>query len=632
MSFFGFHFFPFWIRGTSTPLGAARCSLMKMDLSSWVLLVSALGGGATLRGAPALPPLPPALAAYAPTSLLPPDLSATIRFREAGPTSAQSSAAWATDSAGSPVLRIVTAEARPKATDVNISWSTAGPLARGDVCLARFYVRTVQARQESGESLFNFQVQPVSSGERSLILPISVGPDWALIEIPFLVVAATPVAGTLVQFSFALLAQTVEIADIELWNFGDRTTTSALPLTRFTYAGREAGAAWREQALARIERVRTAPLTIRVTDHADQPLPGARVEARLAEPAFLFGSCVDARLLGADSSEAKTYRAKVVELFNTVTIDNGLKWTRWGAGPAQRAEALRAVEWINAQGLRLRGHALVWPGWKFSPPAVVNHPDRAAVLPGLIDAHIRDVVTATAGQIDAWDVVNEPVHERDYFATMPDSRIAEWFKLARACDPRPRLFINEYGMLNSRESPAMIEKYLALIERLSATGAPIEGVGVQGHVGRQVRAPADVLADLDLLARAKLPLHITEFDINTPDESLQADYQRDFLIACYSHPAVTGFIMWGFWQPRHWKPDAALFRADWTEKPNAAVWRELVLQRWRTRVAGVTDERGEFATRGHLGRYEVTVNASASRQPQTVVLTSEGASLAVKLP
>ena len=179
-----------------------------------------------------------------------------------------------------------------------------------------------------------------------------MGPDWTLLEIPFQVVTAAPAEGTLIQFSFAFFAQTVELAGIELWNFGERTTTSALPLTRFTYTGREPDAAWREQALQRIERLRTAPLTVRVTDRAGNAAASVHVSARLVQPEFLFGSCVDARLLAADTPEAKTYRDHVLELFDTVTIDNGLKWPRWSSGPDRREEALRAVEWIAAHNLR----------------------------------------------------------------------------------------------------------------------------------------------------------------------------------------------------------------------------------------------------------------------------------------
>jgi len=606
--------------------------MLRCRLHSFAGLL-ALAGSLLGAAPPAPSPLPARLTALAPASLLPADLPAAMRFRDAAAAAGRSSAGWDDAPGASRVLRIHNAGTPNTPSDVNVSWRLTSAVAKGDVCLVRFSARTLQARQESGEALLQLQVQPLpGGGERSLLVPVSVGPDWTQFDIPFPILAAAPADGTLVQFAAGFFPQTIELASLEFLNFEQRATVAALPLTRFTYAGREPGAAWRQEALERIARLRTAPLTVRVTDRAGNAIDGAHISARLVQPAFLFGSCVDARLLGAETPEAKTYRDHVLELFDTVTIDNGLKWPRWGAGPAQRAEALRAVEWITTHGLRLRGHTLVWPAWKFSPRPVVEHPQRAEVLAGLIAAHIRDVVTATVGKTLAWDVLNEPVHERDYFSILPETQAAEWFKRARESDPGTQLFVNEYGMLNSRTSPEMIAKYLAFVERLRVAGAPLDGLGVQGHVGRQVRAPADVLADLDLLAQAKLPLHITEFDLNTPDESLQADYTRDFLIACYSHPAVTGFIMWGFWQPRHWKPDAALFRADWSGKPNAAIWRDLVLQQWRTRGDGATNARGEFALRGHLGRYDVTVTHQGHTTRRSLQLARDGTAAVVTLP
>ncbi len=74
--------------------------------------------------------------------------------------------------------------------------------------------------------------------------------------------------------------------------------------------------------------------------------------------------------------------------------------------------------------------------------------------------------------------------------------------------------------------------------------------------------------------------------MNTDDEALQADYTRDFLILAFSHPAVVGVQVWGFWEKTHWRPRAAMYRADWTEKPNGRAYRSLVLDQWRTRSDG----------------------------------------------
>ena len=186
-------------------------------------------------------------------------------------------------------------------------------------------------------------------------------------------------------------------------------------------------------------------------------------------------------------------------------------------------------------------------------------------------------------------------------------------------------------MLNSVASPQNIKDYLAVIQELRTAGAPIDAVGIQGHVGRQPRNPAQVLTDLDLFKNLNLPIQITEFDINMQDEQLQADYTRDFLIACYSHPLVTGFTMWGFWEGAHWKPDAAMYRKDWTPKPNLAAWRDLVTKEWATNISQTTPSSGQVAARGHLGRYEITVKKGKTTKTMVYELTKAGTPVQVKI-
>lgn len=517
--------------------------------------------------------------------------------------------------------------------DVEAKLKTSAPVKKGDVVLARFLARAPVARQETGEGSLGFAFQrAVAPHEKSIELDVSVGPEWSLFEIPFTVANDFAAGQAVVALSFGNLPQTVEITQLEVHNFSSRARLDQLPKTRFTYLGREADAPWRAAALERIEQIRTAPLSIRVTDAAGQPLVGARVEARLIQPEFIFGSEVDDTLIVADTPDAARYRASIVELFDTVVLGNGLKWPTWSSGSRRQAVARRALDWISEQSLRQKGHNLLWPSWQFSPREQRAIPDLPAALPKLITAHITEMMKVTKGRVYAWDVVNEPLHERDYFDHIPESAMADWFKLARSLDPDVQLFINEYSMLNDALSPGTIARLRALLATLRTAGAPIDGIGIQGHISQQPRAPELVLADLDLIAAEGLPIQITEFDINTRDEALQADYTRDFLIACYSHPAVTGFIMWGFWESRHWKPAGAMIRPDWSEKPNAAVWRDLVLDKWKTRVDATTPVTGSVAARGHLGRYRVTVTHQGVINRQDLTLTRAGADVTVRFP
>ena len=53
-------------------------------------------------------------------------------------------------------------------------------------------------------------------------------------------------------------------------------------------------------------------------------------------------------------------------------------------------------------------------------------------------------------------------------------------------------------------------------------------------------------------------LTVTEYDLQTLDDQLHADHLRHMMNLCFSHPPMTGFVIWGFWEGRHCKPTAAM--------------------------------------------------------------------------
>lgn len=79
---------------------------------------------------------------------------------------------------------------------------------------------------------------------------------------------------------------------------------------------------------------------------------------------------------------------------------------------------------------------------------------------------------------------------------------------------------------------------------------PLKVIAFQGHYQDQLTDPERLLKILDRFARYKVPLQVTEFDVAIDDEQLQADYLRDFLLACFSHPSVELIQQWGFWERR----------------------------------------------------------------------------------
>lgn len=494
---------------------------------------------------------------------------------------------------------------------VRLDFNVNSAITKGDILLVRLSMRTISARQESGESVVYaiFQEKEVPHTKSLMPLQIGTGNDWKTFDIPFVAHKDFKKNESVLQFALGALEQHVEICGVQVLNFKKSVSLQELPVTSFTYVGREKNAEWRKKALKRIEEIRTAPLSVKVVNSDGSPVKGAEVEVKMLLSDFLWGTAINESALAGEGHDSDQYREHLKELFNTGTIENGLKAAGWSWNEDRKINTIRSFEWLDKNGFRQRGHNLVWPGWKFNTSitkeiALLND---KLMFDRYIKSQLYERMAYTKGRVIAWDVVNEPMHEKDFYKYLPKDVTVEWFKLAHKLDPNAELFINDYAMLNCVQSAYNIKEYVDTIQSLIKKGAPIHGIGVQGHVGRQPRNPEQVLTDLDLFIPTNLPVQITEFDINTKDEELQADYTRDFLIAVYSHPVVNGVILWGFWEPRHWKRDAAMFRKDWSPKPNAAVWRELITGAWKTHETGMTDKKGVVTIRGHFGTYKVYV-------------------------
>lgn len=368
--------------------------------------------------------------------------------------------------------------------------------------------------------------------------------------------------------------------------------------------------AWKLEAQQRIEQIRKTDVTVRVVDADGRSLSGVPVRVVMVRHAFPWGTCVTAEHILGNGTDDEIYRARLLELFNCAVPENDLKWNAWhGAyGPSFTPEKTQAaLQWLKERAFRIRGHCLVWPGWENLQPWGKSLGEDLPQLRKRILDHIDELAEVTREYVDEWDVVNEPVHQNEVLLVLGNSVMETWFSRARAALPDScRLFINEYNIV---EPDAVKERdaYEAIIRALLDAKAPLEGIGFQSHFGDPPESPVEALQVFDRFARFGLPIVVTEFDVNTKDEARQAQFTADFLTAAFSHPACTGFVFWGFWEEAHWRPDAALFRKDWSEKPNLDVYRNLVYKTWWTDETGSTNGDGEFALRAFKGTYRITV-------------------------
>jgi len=136
---------------------------------------------------------------------------------------------------------------------------------------------------------------------------------------------------------------------------------------------------------------------------------------------------------------------------------------------------------------------------------------------------------------------------------------------------------------------------------------------------------------LDRMASYGPPIHITELDINITDRELQAAYMHDYMTVVFSHPAVEGITLWGFWEGAHWAPDAAFWTRDWQLRPVGKAWLDLVHRDWKTHTTVQTDQNGRASLRAFLGDYQITVKKDDLTKKENISLFKNGTQTAIVL-
>ncbi|ATC63819.1 glycoside hydrolase family 10 [Nibricoccus aquaticus] len=537
--------------------------------------------------------------------------------------------------------RVATLQDTSPMAAIELRGVNSRPVVAGEVALMRFFARATEISDETGAArVLLFIRRNGVDWNSSFEGDFPITREWQEILVPFVWTQDFDKDGAAFMLRFGFKRQTVEIGGVEVIHYGKTQTWAELPRTKFSYKGREADAAWRKAAFGRIEKIRKGDFAINVVDAAGKPVSDAKVVVTQTRAAFQWGSALQMQRLVVDSPENRRYREITEELFNAAGPENDLKWPvwagEWGAGFSQE-QTLAGLRWLKERGFHTRGHVFVWPGHKNLPKPIQERIGTAKQneIPEMVHAHIREIARATKGLLDEWDVLNEPFTNFDLMKIFGDEVMAPWFKVAREELPGVALYFNDFSNHDATTDADHVAHFEKTTRYLLDHGAPVDGLGMQVHFNGRPNAPENILAVLDRYQKQfALPVRMTEFDVWTMDEELQADFTRDFLILSFSHPSVVGVQHWGFWESTHWRPPAAMYRADWSEKPNARVYKDLVLKKWRTNLEGATDAGGRFAQRGFHGEYSVVVEAGGRRIEKTFSLTpaAGAAELTVTLP
>jgi len=524
--------------------------------------------------------------------------------------------------------------------------SNIQPIAEDDVILFTFW-----AKRNSGASEVQFFAEDGTTFEKEFYLTLNFTPDWNQYFVSIQANKNYPISSMTAGFHLASISQNFDLAGFTAFNFGN-IDIDDVPSTfsAGNYEGSDVDAPWRTEASQRIEEIRKADLTVNVEDQDGKPIENAQVKIIMQEHEFKFGSAFVTCRFQGNRCYDQTYVDKIFDLdgnghgFNAGVTENALKWDGWEEQwIGTPNETVEAIKYLNSNGVRMRGHTLIWPGFDNMPEDIRQNSNNLDYLRSRIQERIEMMINhpELTNIIREWDVLNEITQNRsleESFQSDPNFTSGreiyiEILEKVREIDPDLDLYINDYVVLSGGgSSSSVVNRYIEYLDEIFNSEEPFDGIGFQAHIGS---TPTSILKAKEVFdqfyERYDKPLSITEYDISDlVDPDVQARYLSDFLTLTFSHPSMEAFIMWGFWDGNHWKGNAPMFDIDWNLKPSGQAFIDKVFNEWWTIDSLNTDAEGISKFRGYKGRYKVLVSNGSEMIEQEIDLT-EGDQMTVVL-
>ncbi len=223
--------------------------------------------------------------------------------------------------------------------------------------------------------------------------------------------------------------------------------------------------------------------------------------------------------------------------FNSITAENDMKpqSVQPEKGKWNWEKADRIADFCRKNGLKLRGHTLMWHAqigsWMYQ-----NKKGKLLSKEEFyknMKEHIFAVVNRYKDVVYCWDVVNEavsdggpqngrrgqrgnysPYRNSPMFQIAGHDFIKQAFRYAHEADPNALLFYNDYNAAN----PGKRDRIYNLVKEMKDEGVPIHGIGMQGHYNIYGPSMEDVDAAITKYSELVDNIHFTELDIRANEE------------------------------------------------------------------------------------------------------------------
>ncbi|KAK4340157.1 hypothetical protein RND71_041619 [Anisodus tanguticus] len=298
---------------------------------------------------------------------------------------------------------------------------------------------------------------------------------------------------------------------------------------------------WTSHQNQTIKQVRKSKVAIQVVDSQGKPLPNAAIALVQGRANFPFGVAINRNILNN-----KAYQNWFFSRFKFTVFEDEMKWysTETSQGKIDYSTSDEMVKLCKSNGVSIRGHNILWDDPKFQPNWVSSlSPQQLSAAAG---KRIGSVIAKYKGQVIHWDVVNENLHFNFFEGKLGPNASAIFYRLAAQFDNKTPLFLNDYNTIeDQRDGESSPRNYLNKIRQLRMGYRGPLGIGLEGHF--VTPSQPYIRAAIDTLASARLPVWITELDVQSSPN--QAQFLDQIIKEVVGHPAVQGLIIWSAWKP-----------------------------------------------------------------------------------
>ncbi|MDD3585883.1 MAG: endo-1,4-beta-xylanase [Thermoguttaceae bacterium] len=369
--------------------------------------------------------------------------------------------------------------------------------------------------------------------------------------------------------------------------------------------------------------------------------PGSDVTVKQLTHKFRFGSNIF--LFGQfDTPEKnKAYADAYGDLFNAATVafywktleptQGKPRFTADSEFIARRPPTDPVIDYCLSRGLSIHGHAIIYafPIW--------GHPewlpaDRKAMEP-FFEKHVKELAERYGNKVAQWDVVNES-YDQCNRGLVPDDYVYKTFQWSEKYFPKTvRFSCNDS---NLGWPIKWYNRYVEIVRDLRDRGVRVDLIGMQAHTfdagcraiaqGKPVHTPEKIYEILDAVAKAELPIHISEVTVAAPtnDEKgrqIQAIIAKNFYRLWFSYEKSDGITWWNAVDGGAAAGESSysgIFTSDLKKKPVYFALDDLFNRQWRTNLT-MKPTNSTISFRGFRGKYLVSwTDTNGKRQEKKI--------------